>query len=304
MTTVCLPDAGAVELIGELPDGIDTVVWSGSGPPPPGSEDVSLLVARYDLNAMTADALAQLPALRVIQVLSAGVEAWLDRVPDGVVLCKARGVHGGSTAELAVAGILSVLRQLPHFVRTQASHEWARTDTDGLAGKRVLILGAGDIGRHVAAAVEVFDAQVTFVARHLREGVHALAELPDLLPQHDIVVIALPHTPETHGSVDAAFLAAMPGGALLVNIARGGIVDTDALLAELTARRLHAFLDVTDPEPLPTEHPLWDAANLVLTPHVGGGTHGWQRRAYRLVREQAIRFHNGEPLENIVRDGY
>jgi phosphoglycerate dehydrogenase-like enzyme len=304
VTTICVPDAEARELLGELPSGMETVIWDGSGPPPDGTGDVSFLVARYDLNAMTADTLAQLHALRAIQLLSAGVEAWLDRVPDGVVLCNARGVHGGSTAELAVAGILSVLRQLPHFVQTQAAHEWARTDTDGLDGKRVLILGAGDIGRRVAAAVEVFDARVTFVARQVREGVHGLADLPGLLPQHDIVVVAIPHTPETHQLVDAAFLAAMPDGALLVNIARGGIVDTDALLAELTARRLNAFLDVTDPEPPPAEHPLWDAPNLVLTPHVGGGTYGWQRRAYRLAREQAIRFHNGEPLKNIVRDGY
>jgi phosphoglycerate dehydrogenase-like enzyme len=304
VTTICVPDDEAVKLLGELPAAIHTVVWDGSGPPPAASEDVSFLVARYDLNAMTADALAQLPALRVIQLLSAGVEAWLDRVPDGVVLCNARGVHGGSTAELAVAGILSVLRRLPYFVQTQASHEWARTDTDGLDGKRVLILGAGDIGRRVAAAVEVFDAHVTFVARHVREGVHGLAELPGLLPQHDIVVVATPHTPETHHLVDAAFLAAMPDGALLVNVARGPIVDTDALLAELTAQRLHAFLDVTDPEPPPAEHPLWDAPNLVLTPHVGGGTYGWERRAYRMAREQVIRFHNGEPLQNVVHDGY
>lgn len=304
MTTICLPDAAARELLGDLPAGVDAVIWDGTGPPPPGSQHVSFLVARYSMTAMTTDALGQLPELRVIQLLSAGVEAWLDRTPDGVVLCNARGVHGGSTAELAVAGILSVLRQLPHFVQTQLSHEWARTDTDGLDGKRVLILGAGDIGRRIAAAVEVFDAHVTFMARHVRDGVHSLAELPDLLPRHDIAVVALPHTPETHRLVGAPFLAAMPDGALLVNVARGPIVDTDALLAELTARRLHAFLDVTEPEPLPAEHPLWDAPNLVLTPHVGGGTYGWQRRAYELVREQIVRCHQGEQLENVVKDGY
>ncbi|MEP7179707.1 MAG: NAD(P)-dependent oxidoreductase, partial [Pseudonocardiales bacterium] len=206
MTTICVPDAEARELLGELPPGMQAVTWDGSGQPPPGSEDVTFLVARYALHAMASDALAQLPALRVIQLQSAGVEAWLDRVPEGVVLCNARGVHGGSTAELAVAGILSVLRQLPHFVQTQAAHEWARTDTDGLDGKRVLILGAGDIGRRVAAAVTVFDAQVTFVARRARDEVHGLAELPDLLPQHDIVVVAVPHTPETEGFFDASKL--------------------------------------------------------------------------------------------------
>lgn len=303
MTTICVPDAQARDLIGELPSGVEVVIWDGTGSPPPGSDKVEFLVARY-MSAATKEALEQLPALRVVQLLSAGVEAWLDRVPDGVLLCNARGVHGPSTAELAVAGILSVLRQLPRFVRAQDNHEWDRTDTDGLDSKRVLILGAGDIGRRIAAAVEVFDARVTFVARRVREGVHGLAELPDLLPEHDIVVVAVPHTPETNHLVDAEFLAAMHDGALLVNIARGPIVDTDALLAELTKTRLHAFLDVTDPEPLPAEHPLWDAPNLVLTPHVGGGTYGWQGRAYALVRAQVERFHRGEQLENIVKDGY
>jgi phosphoglycerate dehydrogenase-like enzyme len=141
-------------------------------------------------------------------------------------------------------------------------------------------------------------------ARSARAGVRPIADLPALLPEHDVVAIAVPHTPNTTRLVDAAFLAAMPDGALLVNIARGGIVDTDALLAELTARRLHAFLDVTDPEPLPAGHPLWAAPNLLLTPHVGGGTRGWQRRAYQLVREQVLRFHAGEPLRNRVAHGY
>jgi phosphoglycerate dehydrogenase-like enzyme len=304
VTTICVPDDATREHLDDLPDGIATVVWDGSGPPPAGGEDVSFLVARYSMSAMSADALARLPALRVIQLQSAGVEPWLDRVPDGVLLCNARGVHGVSTAELAVAGMLSVLRQLPHFMQTQRSHEWARTATDGLAGKAVLILGAGDIGRRIAAAVEIFDGRVTFVARHVRDDVHGLAEVPGLLPRHDIVVVAIPHTPATHHLVDAAFLAAMPDGALLVNVARGPIVDTDALLAELTTRRLHAFLDVTEPEPLPAEHPLWDAPNLVLTPHVGGGTYGWQRRAHQLTREQIIRFHRGERLQNVVTEGY
>jgi phosphoglycerate dehydrogenase-like enzyme len=131
-----------------------------------------------------------------------------------------------------------------------------------------------------------------------------MSEVGDLLSSHDIVVIALPHTPQTHRLVDAEFLAAMPDGAVLVNVARGAIVDTDALVAELEAGRLRAFLDVTDPEPLPPDHPLWDAPNILITPHVGGGTQGWERRAYRLVREQILRFHHGEALANVVSEGY
>ncbi len=245
-----------------------------------------------------------LPQLQVIQLVSAGVEPWLPVVPDGVVLCNGRGVHGGSTAELAVAGMLAILRRLPDFLDQQRAGVWEPHQAVGLTGRRLLVLGAGDIGRRIGAAAEAFDAEVTFVARTAREDVRALTDLPALLPDHDVVAIAVPHTPETTGLVDAAFLAAMPDGALLVNIARGGIVDTDALLAELSARRLYAFLDVTEPEPLPAGHPLWPSPNLLLTPHVGGGTDGWERRAYRLVREQVLRFHAGADLHNRVEHGY
>ncbi|MGI8760439.1 MAG: NAD(P)-dependent oxidoreductase [Jatrophihabitantaceae bacterium] len=304
MSTICVPSEAERELLGELPEGSAVVVWDGTGQAPGSLDAVEFLVGRYGNAPMAAEGLARMPRLRIIQLLSAGVEPWLPVVPEGVVLCNARGVHGASTAELALAGLLCVLRELPRFAAEQAAHNWVRVDTDGLDGKRVLVLGAGDIGARVAAAVEVFDAQATLVARTARGEIRSIGEVPDLLGEHDVVVIALPHSPQTHGLVDAAFLARMPDGATLVNVARGAIVDTDALLAELTARRLHAFLDVTEPEPLPPEHPLWDAPNLVLTPHVGGGTRGWRRRAYQLVRAQFERFVAGEQLVNVVHDGY
>jgi phosphoglycerate dehydrogenase-like enzyme len=303
VTTICLPDADAQPYLAGIPD-VEVVIWNGAGTPPAGFDRVEFLVPTYAAAAITPDQLAAMPKLRVIQLLSAGVEPWLDRVPSGVTLCNGRGVHGASTAELAVAGLLSMLRELPRFGAAQAAHRWSSSYTDGLDGKRVLVLGAGDIGRRVAAAVEAFGAVATLMARRARDGVRPITALGELLPVHDVVVIALPHTPQTHRLVDTAFLAALPDGAYVVNVARGGIVDTDALLAELQAARLHAFLDVTDPEPLPTEHPLWDAPNVVVTPHVGGGTRGWEQRAYRLVREQLIRFQNAEPLLNVVSHGY
>jgi phosphoglycerate dehydrogenase-like enzyme len=303
VTTICLPDQTARETVGELPADIEVVVWDGTGPAPDGAERVEFFVGPY-MGSAVAGALSGMPKLRVVQLLSAGVEPWLGLVPDGVLLCNGRGVHGASTAELAVAGIATVLRELPRLYAAQHDHRWEPVITDGLAGKRVLVLGAGDIGRRIATAVTAFGAEVTLVARRSRAGVRVLADLPQLLPNHDVVAVALPHTPETHHLVDAALLAALPDGALLANVARGGIVDTDALLAELQDRRLHAFLDVTDPEPLPEDHPLWDAPNLVLTPHVGGGTRRWEARGYGLVREQVLRFHRGEPLANVVSNGY
>ena len=303
MKTICLPDDQAKQLVGATPD-VDVVVWDGTGEPPAGIDQVEFLVGGYGGATMSPEALARMPRLSVIQLLSAGVESWLPVVPPGVMLCNGRGIHGGPTAELAIAGLLAVLRQLPRFVEQQRDRVWRATEVHSLDGIRVLVLGAGDIGQRVASVVRLLDAEATLVARHQRPGVEPIAALPELLAQHDVVVVALPLTAETEGLVDAAFLAAMRDGAVLVNIARGKIVRTTALVAELQAQRLRAFLDVTEPEPLPVDHPLWTAPGVLITPHVGGGTPGWANRAYRLVREQLSRFVAGEPLRNVVSDGY
>jgi phosphoglycerate dehydrogenase-like enzyme len=300
---ICLPDDQAKQLVGPTPD-VDVVVWDGTGEPPAGIDQVEFLVGGYGGATMSPEAIARMPRLSVIQLLSAGVESWLPVVPPGVVLCNGRGIHGGPTAELAIAGLLAVLRELPRFVEQQRDRVWRATEVHSLDGMRVLVLGAGDIGQRVASVVRLLDAEATLVARHQRPGVEPIAALPELLAQHDVVVVALPLTADTEGLVDAAFLAAMRDGAVLVNIARGKIVRTTALVAELQAQRLRAFLDVTEPEPLPVDHPLWTVPGVLITPHVGGGTPGWANRAYRLVREQLSRFVAGEPLRNVVSDGY
>jgi phosphoglycerate dehydrogenase-like enzyme len=301
---VSVPTVDAAEYLGPVPDDVQVLVWDGYGDPPAGAKRIEFFVGRYDAPPPQASAFAGLPGLKVIQLLSAGVEPWLPVVPEGVRLHNGRGIHGASTAELAIAGMLAVLRDLPRFERARAAHDWTPALTEGLDGRRVLVLGTGDIGSRVAEVARILDAEVTVVARSARPGVHSVADLPALLPDSEVVVLAVPHTPDTRKLVDAGFLAALPDGALLVNVARGAIVDTDALLAELSAGRLHAFLDVTDPEPLPADHPLWDAPNLILTPHVGGGTRGWQRRAYRLAGDQLRRYLAGEELINAVTDGY
>ncbi len=299
-----MPSTGSAAAIEPLPDGVRVLVWDGTGEPPDHIDETEFLLGGYMAGPPAEQALGRMPQLRVIQLLSAGVEPWLPLVPPGVTLCNGRGVHGGSTAELAVAGVLSVLRKLPFFHDEQAAHRWSTESSDDLDGRRVLILGAGDIGRRIAAALSVFGAVCSFVARSPRADVHGIDELPAMLPGADIVVVSLPHTDATHHLVDAQFLAALPDGAMLVNIARGAIVDTDALVARLGTGLLSAFLDVTDPEPLPPEHPLWQAPNVVITPHVGGGTSGWRRRGYRLVREQIERYVAGEDLVNVVGADY
>jgi phosphoglycerate dehydrogenase-like enzyme len=295
---VCVPTDSVAAAVADLP--VDAIVWDGLGPTPAGAERVEILVPRYMSGPPPGDALAPFPRLRVIQLLSAGYETWQPLVPEGVALCNGRGIHGASTAELAVGGIIALLRQLPRYYEQQRAGRWEKHAPDGLDGKRVLVLGAGDIGERVGAAVTALGAEATLVARTAREGIRTMDEVPALLPTQDIVVVALPYSPATHRLIDAAFLARLPDGACVVNVARGAIVDTDALLAELTAGRLSAFLDVTDPEPLPDGHPLWTAPNLLITPHVGGGTSGWMERAGRLVHSQIERYLAGQPLANVV----
>lgn len=254
-----------------------------------------------------SDALAlveQLPRLRLVQLLSAGAEAWVGRLPAGVGLSDCRGAHGGATAEWVLAVLLAVYRRLPAFVRAADAARWDFQRTDELAGKRVLLVGAGDIGEQTARRLAPFEVTTTLVGRRPRPGVHGIDEVADLLPRHDACVLAVPLTPQTRGLVDAAFLAAMPDGALLVNAARGPVVDTDALTAELVAGRLLAAVDVTDPEPLHQDHPLWSAPGLLLTPHVAGSVPGAQRRAYAVAAAQIAAFARGSDPPNFVVDGY
>jgi phosphoglycerate dehydrogenase-like enzyme len=244
--------------------------------------------------------LEALPRLQLVQLLSAGAEKFLGRLPEGVLLCNARGAHTPATAEWAMAAILAAQRGIPFFVREQAAGRWSFTTHSSLVGARVLIVGAGDIGQTIGRMLAGFDVELTYVARTAREGVRSTADLPQLLPDADVVILIVPVTPETIGMVDAAFLAAMPDGALLVNAARGRIVDTDALLAELTAGRLRAVLDVTDPEPLPAGHPLWSAPGVLITPHVGGEVPETGARAAATAVDQITRVLAGEPLANVV----
>jgi phosphoglycerate dehydrogenase-like enzyme len=245
-----------------------------------------------------------MPELRVIQAQTAGVDVLLQVVPDGVELCDARGVHGSSTAEWALTALLSVFREFPRFERARQQRRWDQSVTDELAGKRVLIVGAGDVGQQLARRITACDASSVFVARTARDGVHSVAELPELLPHADAVVLIVPKTAETVGMVDAQFLAAMGDGAVLVNAARGPVVDTGALLAELTSGRLRAAVDVVDPEPLPSDHPLWTAPNLLLTPHVAGSVLGFGDRFAALLVGQLHRYLHGQPLQNTVTGDY
>ncbi|MEO3820358.1 2-hydroxyacid dehydrogenase [Plantactinospora sp. B24E8] len=304
-----IPHPEGRELLGELPDGVTVEIAPAPDDLPSDPAGVRFWVPPFLAQAAAVPLAAKLPDLRVVQLLSAGADIWAGRVPAAVTLCDARGVHDSSTAEWVVAAILAHVRAFPTYIRAQQRQEWAyaRTvPTDELAGKRVLVVGAGSIGAATAARLTPFEVELTMVARTARpaEGVYGVAELPRLLPTADVVVLIVPLTEQTRNLVDAAFLTAMRDGALLVNAARGPVVDTDALVAELSTGRIAAALDVTEPEPLPTGHPLWDLPNVLLTPHVAGSVRGLLPRAYRLAGQQLRRYVAGEPLINEVVNGY
>ncbi len=288
-----------------LPDGVQLV----AEPAP----DVEFVVLNFDVAGRLPTLFDELPGLRVIQSLSAGVDWLLPKVPPGIVVCRAVGVHDASVSEWVVAVILATRRRLLELWDLQRRAEWNRdiaeaTDgwqhpIDDLEGATVLVVGHGSIGRAVAARLAPFGAHVIGVARHPRNDARSADELPRLLPEADVVVNLLPLVPETEKFVDAAFLARMKQGSLFVNAGRGKTVDTEALLAALKSGRICAALDVTDPEPLPSDHPLWHAPNLLITPHIAGTVSRWESRGYRFAGEQIRRYAAGRPLLGVETAG-
>jgi phosphoglycerate dehydrogenase-like enzyme len=252
------------------------------------------------------DVAPHIEGLRYFQTFSAGVDRIVDRLPGGVILCDAAGVHDIAVAEWVVMVILAAQRRLPEHVQGQHAGTWRRERLTGvdLEGTTVAMIGVGAIGRAVEARLLPFGVRIVRVARRAREGVRAVGELKATLATADIVVILMPLTTETTGLFAAGTIAAMKPGALLVNASRGRIVDTAAMTAAVLEGRIRVALDVTDPEPLPDGHPLWTAPGALITPHVASDVRDEDARAWQLVEEQVGRLARGEPLINEVVDGY
>ncbi|WP_222265199.1 2-hydroxyacid dehydrogenase [Modestobacter marinus] len=299
---VLVPSTALAEAVEALSPRVRAHRFDPADGPPTGEAARAQVLVPQSGGALPDGVLDALPELRLVQLTSAGAEKFVGQLPAGVWLCNARGAHTPATAEWAVAAMLAAQRGIPHFTREQDAGCWSPRTEHSVVGARVLMVGAGDIGRAIGRMLAGFDVELTWVARTAREGVHGFAELPQLLPHADVVVLIVPVTPQTTGMVDAAFLAAMADDALLVNAARGVVVDTGALLAELRSGRLRAALDVTDPEPLPAGHPLWSVPDLLLTPHVAGAVPGADARAAAAVVDQVERVLAGKPLQNVVSD--
>jgi phosphoglycerate dehydrogenase-like enzyme len=295
---VCLPFSP--DALDDVPGGFEFVEADATQDWPDEANRAQIYVPAYRFDERVRDVIAGMPELRVIQSLTAGLDNY-PALPETVTLCSGAGIHDAATSELAVGLMIAAQRDFASVYEGTRTRTWRQHMTSSLADKRVLVIGAGRIGRAIEQRLAGFECTVTMVGRTARDRVHAIDEVPDLLPEADIVVLIVPLTDQTRGLVDSRFLAAMPDGALLVNVARGAVVVTADLLSELKAGRLRAALDVTDPEPLPADHPLWEAPGLVVSHHRGGASSALWPRAHRLVAEQLRRLADGRPLLNVAQ---
>jgi phosphoglycerate dehydrogenase-like enzyme len=299
--TLLLPEAdGVAEFVARQLPGADVLRYGEADRG--GLEEVTFYCLPYMGDNASIALIASLPKVTVIQSLSSGVDEVMAAVPAQATLCNGHGLgHEEGTAELALALILAALRRIPLFAAGQSRREWSHVRTESLDGKRVLLVGYGPIGAAIERRLVPFGATVARASRTARDGVSGLSELPALAAAADIMVVCIALHPATRCLIGEHTLAALPDGALVVNVARGPVVAADALTSELASGRLRAALDVTDPEPLPADRPEWGLPNVLITPHIGGDTTVFAERAPAFVAEQAGRHLTGRPLQNVVR---
>ena len=265
--------------------------------------EVTFYVPTYMGGRPALELTKKMPNLKILQVPNAGYDDALEFLRPGITLCNGRGIHDDSTAELAVGLTIASLRGFATFVRDQDKGEWVNKNYDSINDRKIGIVGFGSIGTTIARMLSGFSVEIVAFTQSGRDNTIAITDLDKHLPSLDVVILILPLTKESKHLFDARRLALMKDGALLVNVARGPIVDTDALVKELNSGRITAGLDVTDPEPLPKGHPLWSAKGVLISPHVGGNSSAFDKRARRLIESQLDLLAQGKPLNNVIVAG-
>ena len=309
---VTVPTARLAENVGPLPEGAELEIWDMTSPAP--RERIDMVVPPYMGATKVLGALEGVD-VGLVQSQSIGYDGVADALPAGIPFANASSVHETSTAEIALALTLAAQRQFPRFVLAQQQGQWSPVFAESLADRKVLLVGFGGVGEAIALRLEPFEIDLTVVARtarpvwHERLGrvqVHAIDELAGLLPDAEIVILALPGGAETHRLFDERMLSLLPDGALIVNVGRGTLIDTDAVRESNKGDvlgRIRAALDVIDPEPVPEGHPLWSTPGVLISPHIGGASTAMNPRIARLIRKQIERMLRGETPANIVIPG-
>jgi phosphoglycerate dehydrogenase-like enzyme len=322
MLRVGYPAVFDSQLLSVMPEGIELIPLADGLD---GTADIDVWIPDpYSTRALRL--WPHLRGVRLVLSLMAGTEWIPGAVGPHVTICNARGAHNISTAEWTLTAILAMLKYVPLYVDIQRSGDWRRRSEatrvyqqlthdqrpfhppvklEELTGKTVMLVGHGSIGQDIERLLEPFHVEIIRVARTPRTQplVHAVSELDRLLPLADVVVLILPLTAESKGLIGPRQFELMRQGALLINAARGGIVQTDALVDALNAGKIRAALDVTDPEPLPIDHPLWHCPNLLITPHIGGSSPQFDARSLQIAADELRRYMRGEPLRNVVQAG-
>lgn len=265
--------------------------------------EITFYVPTYMGGRPALELTRKMPNLKILQMPNAGYDDALEFVREGMTLCNGKSIHDDSTAELAVGLTIASLRGFPDFVRNQDKSAWVHVERKSINDRKIGIIGFGSIGTTIAKMLSGFAVEIVPFTQSGRDNTIPIADLDKHLPLLDVVILILPLTPESRKLFDARRLALMKDGALLVNVARGPIVDTDALIAQLNSGRISAALDVTDPEPLPSDHPLWKAKGVFISPHVGGNTSAFESRAKRLIESQLNLLAAGKLLNNVIVAG-
>jgi len=263
-------------------------------------DSIDIYVPQYMGGLTALEPVSLMKNASVLQLLMAGYDDALRFKRPGLRLFNARGVHDFSTAELTISLILASLRGIDGFIRAQDQQKWSHERLDSIYGSKVAIVGAGSVANKIAEFLRTFGIEPHLYGRSARESIKAFAQLDEQLHAYDIVILIVPLTDETNGMFNAPRIAKMKPGSLLVNVARGPVVETDALVAALNAGQNKAAIDVTDPEPLPSSHPLWRSPNLIISPHVGGNSAAFEPHGRRLIEEQCHRISKSEPLINEI----
>ena len=286
-----------------VPEGIKKLSPSNFSLDTDDLSQITFYVPQYMGGKKAFEYVRKMPNLKYLQVPNAGFDDALEFLKPGVVLCNARGVHDASTAELAVALALASRRGFHDFAIAQSKGEWAHKRYSSFTDSKIGVLGAGSIANTLKSYIEPYDVEISMFSRSGQNGSIAISELDTHLPNLDFVFIVIPLNEESKNLFDSKRLALMKDGAVIVNVGRGPIINTEALLNELNSGRIYAGLDVTDPEPLPTDHPLWKAKNLIISPHVGGNSAAFESRGRKLIESQLKLLSLGQELNNIVAQG-
>lgn len=305
--TVSFPDPQLLADLSPLPGGLRGVVWDMKEAPGEDLGAIDGVILPYLNAGAVLGSLGKVADLKFVQTQSTGYDGVCEAAGPGAAVANASGVHAAATAELAVGLILAKLRGIDQAVRDQQIESWKPQRRQSLADRNVLLLGIGGIGKELARRLEPFEVTVTRVGSSARTDEHGQVYGPDelvaLVKKHDILVSVLPLNEDTHHLVGREVLAALPDGALVVNVGRGPVIDTDALTAEVVSGRLNCALDVVDPEPLPAGHPLWSTDNALITPHVGGNASAFEPRILKLLKTQLEALAAGETPANLVQQG-